>query len=829
MKKLLKYSAAALAAILALACNKQVEVETVQPTAETLKFRAVLEQPVTKADLDNYAVVWQAGDQIAVYNGSTWAISDELTASEIQNNGRYAEFSVNIAEADNYWAVYPASAAPTAAITGDEIPVVLPAVQVIASGNSVAKDAVVQVSKTADRDNMVFQNVTSLIEFKAPASGIDYVCFEALDAEGVAMNIVGSASVDAGTPAAAVTGDASRVTVKGSFTSGESYFAVVYPQSAVSMFRFVFNKTSSEDGTSKAFRSGSTGSAFEFPLNSGCKFSDFGTLNWVGPIATKADLDRWAKYADWWTADETIKLGADIDYEGGTWEPVNGDEENGRFAGLFDGQNHSIYNIVISTASGNKNCGFFAKLASASQRTRAKDLILGFDPSTGKADVTSGLSGTQTSNTRLGAFAGLISKSNIENITNYIKVSATQDAAMQIGGLVGRAEETCYFTNCSNYATVDAKVANTGSVYVGGLFATVTGSNSKITSCTNYGTVQRSTATTKGNTFLSGIVGRVGENTNDVIISSCLNKGTIKHTVNVKNKQLYIGGITSMDNTITADGEYSVIITNCTNEGLLESTSLSTAATGMGVGGIIGYCKNAAKISGCTNLGTISKIKNHNGITSRFGGIIGWANSSKVLVENCINGSISDNTLGCINSLVEEKSDNSIEYYGGIIGALDAGTVRGCKNYATISTVSTETGIIEIAGGIAGQLSGGALENCENYGAVSVAAPHETCGAGGVIGVNNCSASNTTGTGCKVSGAFSCGYTANAGLVVGMYSGSATTYFGSSASPVAVSASSVNGTTIDATNFETYLAGTAAGITQSGVASGNNTIWASFQ
>ncbi|MBP5521465.1 MAG: hypothetical protein J6X82_03505, partial [Bacteroidales bacterium] len=459
-----------------------------------------------------------------------------------------------------------------------------------------------------------------------------------------------------------------------------------------------------------------------------------------------------------------------------------------------------------------------------------KNLKLGYDPATGKADGTSIMAGTKTGNTRLGALAGLLDNSDIEGIETYINVSATQIEEIQIGGMIGRCQNSCIIKNCSNYATVDAKTENTGSVYVGGLLATVVGDNSEVISCTNYGTVQRSAATTKGNSFLAGIIGRVGGNTDDVVISDCVNKGVIKTTVNVKNKQLYIGGIISMDNTIDT-GTYSVIVTNCTNEGKIECTSLSTCTNGMGVGGIIGYIKNGAKLSGCINTGTISKPKNHNGQTSRFGGIVGWSNTGKSIIENCTNGSSSDNSLGAIESSVQTTAtDATLEYYGGIVGDLTNGSVKGCKNYGSIKTLSTTANIHEYAGGVVGVFSGGSIENCQSYGTVSVASGTNTSSAGGIVGTNIVDSANTTGTGCSVGAAVSCGYSANAGAVVGLYTNTATSTLGSSSSPIAISGSaSVNGTTATASNFATLLAGSSAGITASGVASGLNTIWATFE
>ena len=79
---------------------------------------------------------------------------------------------------------------------------------------------------------------------------------------------------------------------------------------------------------------------------------------------------------------------------------------------------------------------------------------------------------------------------------------------------------------------------------------------------------------------------------------------------------------------------------------------------------------------------------------------------------------------------------------------------------------------------------------------------------------------------CRVSS----GDTVNAGIVVGRFSNSVTTQWGTSAEPVVVkSGSAVNGTPVSASNFASYLAGSAYGITASGVASGNNSIWAIFE
>lgn len=829
MKKLAYFFAAILALSSSFACNRQVEIDNPQPIKETLTFRAVLEQPETKANLKDYAVVWQEGDQIAVFNGTKWATSAELTADDIENDGRYAKFSVKIDAGNTYYAVYPASAAPSDVnITGDDITVTLPEIQTITPGNCAAKNALVQVCKTTDKNNMVFKNIASLIEFKAPESVDGYVSFEAFGAGDAALSIAGAASVNADSPVP-VTGDATKVIVKGSFEAGQNYFAVIYPQSAVSKFRFVFSKEDETNGTMKAFRTGSTtGSALDFPLNGGNKFSNLGTLSWLGPLSTKADLDKWAKYADYYLEGETVKLGADIDYEGGTWTPVNGNAINNRFSGLFDGQGHSIYNIVISTASG-QNCGFFANLTSSTQRLRVKDLKLGFDPSTEKADGISKIEGTNTSNTRLGALCGLLDESDVESVVNYVTVTAEQDAEIHVGGLIGRVQHTCSIKNCCNYATVDAKTTTISSIYFGGIIGTTSGENVIVSSCCNYGIVQRSSAAGtagSGNSFIGGIVARSGGNST-ITISQCKNFGTVCTSNNIKCGQLYIGGIVSMDNTNSTITGTNLIVTDCQNEetGIVQCYNLSSTGNSNGFGGIIGRMEYESNVSNCSNLGKVLKVGNMT-TQGKFGGIVGFIDGVNSVVTNCTNGSANNPSLGLVSDLAQNNNGTN-QRIGGIAGHMNNGTISSCTNYGTVQATSDAKGKNEYFGGIVGNLTVGSILNCNCYGTVSVAGSEAKCSAGGIVGLQSGGNVNQTADGCKVYATIRCGNINNAGLVVGLYTSTVTTGLGSKSSPIKVKGT-VNETVATAANYESLLAGSAAGITASGIASGNNTIWATF-
>ena len=826
----------AVLAFAALSCSK----EEAAPQDEVrehrgLEIKATIEQPV-RATLSGYSVQWEVGDRIAVHNGTSWAVSDPLESSDITGGGLNASFYVTMDEAATYYAVYPASAAPVAAPAGDEISVVLPAEQDIPAGQKIAKDALVQVAKATSR-SFSFKNAVSLVEFTVPESGISSVYFEAYNSVPEVINIAGSGTVNAATPATVI-GDAGLVTVNSSstFTSGQNYFAAVYPQAAVvEGFRFTFTKISVANGAQKAFRTGSLASAIEFPVNGGKKVTDFdGDLNWIGPLSNKAELDKWASRATYWRAGETVMLDADIDYGGATWTPVSGRYDSG-FAGAIDGQDHSIYNIIIAATS---NAGFFDFLTSDSQVQRVKDIKFGYNPGTGAADGTSALSGAAPEASKIGVLASNANNAIISGVSNYIPITVTgSNTNIQMGGLVGRTGDYTTFEDCINRAAINF---NSGGkeAYIGGLVGVVAGEDCVLSGCHNYGNVQRTkVGAEKGNVFIGGIVGRTGGTTSGISIEDCHNHGTVGTTVNVKASQLYIGGILGMDNTGVGSAR-NVSITSSTNaaDGTVSSYNQSSVGEN-GIGGILGCAKNKSLIDGCNNLGSVVKVGNFNKVNGRFGGIVGYLlnNGDNVAtVQNCNNGSSGNAAYGAITDEDQSYYDGKYVQVGGIIGYQKAGTVDNCKNYGKVWLKGTTASCNEYAGGLVGDFAGGAITNCESRGPVVVAGTTASYSAGAVVGTLSATSAVSTATGCTVASAVSCGYAANAGLVVGLYTSTGTTVMGSSVSPVSiVSSSTVNGNAISNDSEETYyfgkcLAGSAAGITASGDASGNNTIWGTY-
>ncbi len=835
---------AAFAALLSFfSCSKEIEtvVEPVSAGSDVV-FTATLQQP-TKANISSYSIEWEVGDKIAVYDGAAWCESDALAGGDIVGNVASFKFTANPpAAAATYYAVYPATAA-SAAPVGDALTVTLPAVQNIISG-CVAKDALVQVCKADNTNDLEFVNVTSLIEFKVPDDNITSVYFEAVPdgtfALGSRLAIAGDASVSSVSPEANVTGTASRVVVNGAFVSGENYFAVVYPASTVGKYRFTFTKIDPTDGAIKAFRTGSADNVTSFPLNGGWKFETFGLTagSWLGPLSTKTDLEKWVSAITYYQADETVKLGANINYGGVDWAPVDGNEATG-FAGAIDGRNYSIYGIKIDTSLG-ANCGFFSTLESVTPRVRVENLKLGYVPDVdGNIDGDNNRLVFSSATPRIGGnLAGICRNATINNVHSYMRTVINYAATEELilGGIVGETMGTCSFSQCTNDNVV-ACTASALNTYLGGIAGALFGT-ATFSYCQNNAEVKRTKVSgTEGSgiILIGGIVGRsrnytVENASTGHVIDHCTNNGLVDGIVgtsaNMKCAQLYIGGILGIDGE-SSDSNKNVVVSYCVNNANVGTDPTGQSTSGKtAVGAIVGKLAYNSSVTNCTNLGTVIK---QNGNTNQYfvGGIVGQTECDDALVEDCVNGELGSDTKGKVDDRTQTKSTN--QRIGGIVGYASSGTIRRCTNYAPVVSAGTVSKIY--IGGIIGNIGLAKMEYCNSYGPVSLTASADVNDAvGGLIGLHNGKAELATGEGCIVGAVITGGHDNSRGAVVGRYNqGEYTSVFGTSEHKITVtSACSVGGTAVTAGNFESLLAGPAAVITASGVASGYNTIWAAF-
>lgn len=202
------------------------------------------------------------------------------------------------------------------------------------------------------------------------------------------------------------------------------------------------------------------------------------------------------------TANNTnyVKLTADIDLGGRPWTPIG--NASCTFRGNFDGQGHTISNMVVS---GIDSCGLFGRLVNATV-TNVK--FVG-------ANITT--------NANVSGFGGVLSGYAQGSTISKISVDATSSVVgYNVGGIVGRTWSSMNtITNCVNAATVKTDGQNGGEA-AGGIVGL--GAVANISYCINHGTI----GFTKANSevLVGGIAGRFG-GTSAATLSYCLNTGSV--------------------------------------------------------------------------------------------------------------------------------------------------------------------------------------------------------------------------------------------------------------------------------------------------------------
>ena len=169
-------------------------------------------------------------------------------------------------------------------------------------------------------------------------------------------------------------------------------------------------------------------------------------------IASAANLAWMAYHISQTNAKNTeyYKLTADIDLDGAWWSPMNDVEAKfgGSFAGVFDGQSHTIHNLHIdweTKYTDEANFGLFSIIEGVSNTKYAvvRNLVIDY------ADVTKSANTTLPAKRYVGILAGTIKKySQIENvivrksgITASETKSSQNEKVILVGGLAGKIND----------------------------------------------------------------------------------------------------------------------------------------------------------------------------------------------------------------------------------------------------------------------------------------------------------------------------------------------------------------------------------------------------
>lgn len=222
-----------------------------------------------------------------------------------------------------------------------------------------------------------------------------------------------------------------------------------------------------------------------------------------------------------------------------------------------------------------------------------------------------------------------------------------------------------------------------------GLFSTIGGVGT-IENLTVEGTI------TSSSTDVGAIVGMMGDTRNRIV--NCVNRASIS------GKFTFGFGVGGIVGRAKAGS-----IINCVNESSnIEATGATNLTSGVCVGGILGssYLSSggaSTTVKDCKNFGNLTTTNSY------IGGIVGFANKSTIVIENCQNG---DET--------HHPVITGYQQVAGILGSANSGCdqdnslIKGCKNYGTIKSSATSG---HNSGGIAGQ-SVVPIINCDNYGEV---------------------------------------------------------------------------------------------------------------
>ncbi len=293
-----------------------------------------------------------------------------------------------------------------------------------------------------------------------------------------------------------------------------------------------------------------------------------------------------------------VFLNADIDMKDVAWTPIG----NGTFAsstvggpvfsGTFDGQGHSVKNLVINNQS----------------------------------VVPNGV---------VGLF-GIIQDATVKNVTlgegsSFNVKGSTETAACSVGGVVAVAVGETLVENCVNYASIAVNQPVTKTYAQAGVvgYAYASGAVVLVQNCKNHGELTSESLSTNngGNGLqLAGIVGYSDTSGAEagqylVQIKNCENTGLIE------GQSARMGGIAGILNR-------GILVSGCKNSGNIINTNIKANNRN---GGIAGMMNNASKIENCVNTGNVTFNVEGNKTHGYVAGIVAQMGTDGDIVDGCEN------------------------------------------------------------------------------------------------------------------------------------------------------------------------------------------------
>lgn len=659
-----KYFILLAAAFAAVACSQNELQDPNENTLEIPKngFYAGIESKVTLED--DYSLSWEAGDKVAIWNGTEYSSYEALTSGKTT-----VILGEDVDENAAHCAFYPYEA--VVGFEGNTVTAVIPGQQTPKVGTFPFNPSVAYAP--AGEQTLRFYNICGLVGFEITEAeqGVTNVVIFGNNGEDLTGTV--KVSYDEVTaPTATVVKGVKSVTLQadGTFAPG-TYYVAILPQFYKEGITITMNTPEGKQykKDSKPFTLKRSHRINAHEINDG----EYGAENL---ISNAAELQAFFNIVN---ADEnkgagmTGQITANIDLsEIENFTPL------AEFAGTLDGGEFTISNVTSHII------GTLAETGEVNRLNVSGNLEIKADGDVAFIVLNN---------------AGKISYCKSSGTASTLADDLAFATERAIGGIAARTSGTIEY--CTNEAAIYLKPlsvvapANTkrdGAQFVGGIAGFATAGT--IAGCTNAatGTITYTTpdnAAILSYACLGGILGTsegdvdVKTQTNRVAISDSTNEAKITYESKGsfsgdKNNGLAIGGVVGyLEGTITGssntgevyargyqhDGEANITarvrplaaagvagvvtesIENCTNAGLVD-IDIAAAAGSSANQYFIGYnevqvagvvAKSIKKANDCHNTGAM-KVNLHmtaaNGSSGSVGGVIGWGSGS---VTNCSN------------------------------------------------------------------------------------------------------------------------------------------------------------------------------------------------
>ena len=731
MKKLYIIIAIGLAGIAMGSCKKEalLQDESVAAGKVSMVFTASGES--TKADISGNSFVWNEGDAIAVFDGTDINKFDIVAGTEGQ---KIATFSGAAAEAETYFAVAPYSAATNISTENKRISIKIPGSQTIIGTRCVDSNALVSTAIATGNNELNFSNQFALLKVKLERSDVVAITLSGNNDESVYGTShfyyggEGAPKVDLSNAAGTkitLSYKASEGASASAFPAGEYYIAL-WPRTFEKGYTLILtdeNGGKSIKSTSKEYVLARNGGQNAATIDDGVFCPNV--------IMTSDQLKAWRRLANAgaYAEGEEVKLGADIDLGGYAWTPVY------QFLGVFDGQNHKIYNFTVSNPEDNR-IGFIRTLGSSSGEAAVlKDVVFGSaDGAT--ADGTSSISLSIESSSSW-AYAGVVGyahkNSHVLNVTNFVPVSAAASLTTKhaVAGIAGATGENAKIEACVNYATITSEAActTTEDSAVGGILGATGSADVKVLSCTNKGTIENKCV---GVSMIGGVIAK--STGTGLLADGCLNEGEIRNNAacvgsTKGNWDISIGGVIGfMGNTTT--------VNKCSNSGRLYNGVATNGDYDYCFGGVVGAStKNGCVIKGCSNSAEYmyadkTEFKSY----LAAGGILGYTRGT-VTITKADDGTPTTNS----GQFFQRRNHTQNMYIGGIAGLIEkqsSSVIEFCTNEGRIVGSDPQTTDKKNfqCGGICGSASSGKIRDCVNNGFLIARDGNLIAWFGGIVG-----------------------------------------------------------------------------------------------